>query len=129
MSDDITQRDYWNEVNDVAKDIVDEAWTEHGDDEDRRREAMTERTWETVDGHQWIIYTHYNPQVLEHASNPDAYAENYGEMPTGEGYGGLMAKLAYAAFEEDVNNKVYELDREREGEQEEAEEEGGIRLR
>jgi hypothetical protein len=135
MADNITHREYWKEVKDVAESVLDGVWDQYPDcdDERQRDERLNDAVWETVDGHQWIIYTHYNPQVLQHASNPDAYAENYGELPTGEGYAGIMAKLAFAAFNEDVNNELWDLSRSRQDEceerEEEAEEEGGFRVR
>lgn len=64
-------------------------------------------TWlpQTINGHEWIIYTHYNTQVLTHSRHEDAYWDEYGE-PEATSYGKLMALLAYWAMHADVMERI-----------------------
>ena len=74
MSDRITENGYWQEIREIVDGIVDEIRTENaGCSVDILRDAAYERLWETLDGHQWVIYTHYNYQVLSISPN-DGYA-------------------------------------------------------
>ncbi len=112
----ITEKEYWQEVRSLAISILDDAWEQHPseDDQREREEFMSDRLHEDVDGHQWIIYTHYNVQVLHCAHNPEAYWDQMGEAPQAENYGQLMAVLAYSALQEDVAQVVGDLNGERE---------------
>jgi hypothetical protein len=85
--------EYYNECRRIAEECVKEA---EGD-----QERAQDLTHEAVDGHQWIIYTYYNAQVLQHSRNDDAYFENFGPLEA-TGYSDAMAKMAYAAMHQDV---------------------------
>lgn len=65
---------------------------------------------ETLDGHQWVIYTHYNYDVLRESSNCDAAADECG----GEGLikdGNVnWALLAYCAMKADCEEEIGDMD-------------------
>ena len=81
-------REYYDEIASLAADIVKEA---EGD-----RETAFDRAHETVDGHQWIIYTRYNAQVLDHSSNESAHFDNFGPLEA-DSYSDAMAKMNQTA--------------------------------
>ncbi len=110
----ITEKEYWQEVRSLAISILDDAWEAHAEEEDERNEFVHNRLHEDVDGHQWIIYTHYNVQVLHHAHNPEAHWDQVGCAPEVDSYGQMMAVLAYFALQEDVSQVVWDLNGERE---------------
>ena len=67
------------------------------------------RLHETIDGHQWVIYTSYNLDVLRHSDNEDAYIDNFGgedaaHLLKDRGISGLHAVMAYCAMEQDVQS-------------------------
>lgn len=107
----MTEREYDEEVASIAKSAVEE----HPDDED----AQVEYVEQSVDGHQWIIYTHYCPSVLEHSDNQDALFDNMGATEF-DSYSDAIAKMAYEAMRADV---LAELDNAREEAAQEEEDE------
>ena len=54
--EDITRHEYWTEVASIAKTVTEEARADADD--------IIDRLHETIDSHQWVIYTFYNMQVL-----------------------------------------------------------------
>jgi hypothetical protein len=95
----ITEREYWSEVKAIQKNLLDE-YKQEGADTDPN-EWVNDRMHETIDGHQWIIYTYYNTQVLTHSKNDDAYFEEFGPLEA-TGFSDAVAKMAYAALYADV---------------------------
>jgi len=91
---DMSRKEYFDEVRSLAAQCVEEA-REYG-------RELSEVVWETIDGHEWVIYTAYNYDVLRHSDNSGAYCDNYGD--DGLTTDGQLAtdKLAYAALEADV---------------------------
>lgn len=61
---------------------------------------------ETLDGHQWVIYTHYNFDVLRYSSNHDAAADEYGGEELIKDGDMNWALLAYCAMEADVREEI-----------------------
>ena len=92
--DNLTAQKYWDEI----KDLATEAREQGADD-------VYDYVHESVDQHQWIIYTFYNMQVLQHTSNANAYFDNYGELDTKD-FSSCMAKLAWAGMVQDVMDAV-----------------------
>jgi len=70
MSEEITYSDYWTEVSDLAKSITEEA-RKYGRD-------IGEVLWETIDGHNWVIYTYKAQSIIRHSENDGYSAENFG---------------------------------------------------
>lgn len=95
----ITQSQYWREVTALAKEIKKEA---RGDDE-REHELLHE----TIDGHEWIIYTWAYPWVLMHSRNEDALFDQLGEQQA-TAYSQIMQMMAFYAFYQDVANELAE---------------------
>lgn len=91
----ITEKEYWTEVKAIAREVRREA-KERGEEE-------TDVLAETVDSHQWVIYTWAAPYVLIHTRNADAAWDVTGCDPIGKSYGQLMAVLAFFALHEDVS--------------------------
>jgi hypothetical protein len=95
----ITQRDYWTEVKECAEMIEKET--------DDRVQPASEIIHETVDNHQWIIYTAYHTMILNYTDNLEA-VENHGIGL--DHLGTIREKLqviAFYAFQADVKMKLY----------------------
>lgn len=112
----ITAQEYWKEIESLANDIISEVRDELGDSEDydSLRELCSERAWETIDGHQWIIYYSYNLSVIEHSDNPDAWEETGGTEYAGQlladkGLNGLHAYIACNAMTYDLQAKIEDI--------------------
>lgn len=101
----ISQSEYYAEVCAVAQAVLTESRDESRDVQDVLFEA--------VDGHQWIIYTFYNLQVLTHSRNDAAYFDSFGPLDA-SGFSDAVQKMAYAAFEQDVQDAIAELQNESE---------------
>ena len=101
MSDTITQKGYWDEVTDIAKACVNEA-------RESKRE-LSEVIWETCDGHQWVIYTNYHHQVLQHTSQDPADRFTDIGCDFSQGWDRVVMQAAFLALEGDVSEKAQEL--------------------
>lgn len=95
----ITQREYWDEVESLAQTIREEA-------EEYSRD-VSDVLFETIDGHQWVIYTAFHYEVLSHSDNDDYYVENFGAEGLSDGTGLRTDRLAWGALYGDVSDKVY----------------------
>lgn len=104
MSEPITAREYYDEIRSICTSAVEEFNKRDGDEEPD--EWFHDWLHQTIDGHQWIIYTWYNTQVLTHTDNRDAYWEAFGEAPQADDHGQLMATLAYSAMAADVQFRM-----------------------
>lgn len=101
MSQPITEQDYWQEIRSLAEAIVSKAKERGGD----IHEAIQEILQETIDGHQWVIYTWYAQQVLVHSKN-DGAIEEFG-MDSVVKDGVLQwSVIAYCAMEADVRDHL-----------------------
>ena len=103
----ITYSDYWNQINDHAKNILDEnnITTE---DELRENDDIWDSIHETVDGDSWLIYYYYHPQILQHTKNGDAL-EEYGF----EGFNTvdeILAASAFWAMHHDISDAINDFD-------------------
>lgn len=104
---DMTRSEYWAEVRSLAQSIREDAierWDNgNGDDWD---EALSEAMYEAVDGHQWVIYTAYNFDVLRFSENEGYSVENFG-IETVVSDGAIhWAMLAYGALYGDVCDTI-----------------------
>ena len=105
MSYQVTFTQYWNEVSDIADNILDE-WLE--EDEGF---CIYDRLHEEIDGHQWIIYTAYHDDVLRHCGDEDAWeelycAEDIGNLVKDQGMAGARMAQAFWAFNQDVGEAL-----------------------
>ena len=107
MAEDVTRKEYWDEIRSIALDAIEEGWTQAGADADEPdEEAMQEYVQQTVDGHQWIIYYGYPEDVLRFTDNKDAYIDAFGSIEAKD-TNEALAKMAYMAMEADVNSTIY----------------------
>ena len=92
----MTEKEYWDEIKSLAESVTEEA-------KEYSRE-LSEVLWETIDGHEWVIYTARNFEVLAISPSDGAYIENFG--PEGIVKDGVLntAILTYAAMEQDIQN-------------------------
>ena len=114
MSEEMTQRDYWNEVTSIAESVTSETFDEFDKGTQREimednqldefREMLQERLHETIDGHQWIIYTSYNYDVMRFSDNEGAAIEDMGSDVLVKDGSLNTALIAYCALEADVVN-------------------------
>lgn len=100
MSDKITYQEYWAEVKAIAREAVSNC--------ERNPDNAHDAAHEAVDGHQWVIYTVYNPQVLTHSASEDALFDQMGET-TFTSYSDAMSKMAYFALLTDVEAEMASL--------------------
>jgi hypothetical protein len=103
----ITPTEYREELATLAADIV----AEHADND---MDDMHDTVHETVDGHQWIIYTAYNNDIVQISDNHDAYLDVYGQEGLGQivmdsGVDGLTLTRAYFAMSQDLNDAIAEI--------------------
>lgn len=75
----ISNHEYWKEINELAEQIVSEAMEQCDNDRDAAQDAIFDTILhQTVDGHQWVIYYSYNLDVIRHSDNESYYADNFG---------------------------------------------------
>jgi hypothetical protein len=92
--DDMTREGYWNEVECLAVGVTCEA-RERGRD-------IGDVLHETIDGHEWVIYTRRNLEVLRFTRNEDA-AWDDGLVGDSASFCDTMAIAAYCAMRADVS--------------------------
>ncbi len=111
--EDMSRREYWEEVASLAKSITEECLgdfgpTVQGEIRDSGgkmydfREALDERVWETIDGHQWVIYTAYNFDIMRFSDNSGYSAENFGAESIVKDGELNTAAIAFGALYADV---------------------------
>ena len=106
----ISRTQYYDEIKSIAKGLAEDAldandWNRN----DAENDINDSRLHETIDGHQWVIYTAYNMDVLRHSNSEDAYIDNFGgddaaSVLKDRGIDGLHAVMAVCAMEQDVQN-------------------------
>lgn len=106
----LSEREYRDEVRSIAEEAVSEARSGAFGSGEEAREAFSERLWETLDGHCFVIYTAKAQAVLCHSDNDGAAVEQYG----GDGLvkdGALnWSLMAYCAMEADVTEALDRVD-------------------
>lgn len=110
----ISNKEYFAEVNAIAKSIIQDAMEQADNNREDAEELISDSLLhEAIDGHQWIIYYGYNLEVYEHSDNSDYYIENFGDdclahsLKEG-GLNGLHQALAFWGLYADVNDKIQE---------------------
>lgn len=96
----MTYAEYWTEVRSLAEELAKV-------DEDERYD----RLFEVIDGHQFIIYTHYAEQVMVHTDNEDAVFDSFGEL-SGDSWAAVVVRAAFCAMEQDVCEAMGRIDAE-----------------
>ena len=99
----MTQQEYWDEIKNLAEWLSDNRPAElggegvtadYGEDADRH-DAMHE----TLDGHEFVIYTHKARQVALHSDNPDHMVN---ELCADAGGDMFDERRAYWAMQQDI---------------------------
>lgn len=91
MTNDVTSQDYWTEIGELARSITAEARANDYD--------LHDSCHETIDGHQWVIYTAYNFDVAKHSPNDGAWTDLYGGGDVPENFDAVRA---FCAMQQDV---------------------------
>jgi len=97
----MNNQEYWTEVRDIAKTLIEEAMAEMDNDVDEAIELINDTLLhETIDGHQWVIYCSYNLDVIQHSDNADYYSDNFGaeQLAASLEEGGLSTLHCHIAF-------------------------------
>ena len=106
----LSRSQYYEEIRSIADNLAAEALADNEWDRSKAENDINDsRLHETIDGHQWVIYTAYNLDVIRHSDSSDAYVDNFGGDDAGKvlkdrGISGLHAVMAYCAMEQDVQN-------------------------
>ena len=108
----MNNQEYWAEVNELADTIACEAMQDCEND----REAAEETIWdtrlhETIDSHQWVIYSSYNLDVIKYSDNEDYYSDHFGDDALAHslkqgGLDMLHCHIAFWALYADVTDKI-----------------------
>ena len=117
MSDlEFTSSEYHKEISDLAADLYSEALEQNDNDHDLAVEAIHDHLLhETVDGHQWVIYTYSNELVEQFSANAEAFKDCYdnesiGAIVADKGLDALKAIIAYFAMYQDISEAISELE-------------------
>lgn len=94
MLSSMTYTEYWTEVKSLAEELAKV-------DEDERYD----RLFETIDGHQFIIYTAYAELVMVHTDHEDAVFDSFGEL-SGSSWSEVVVRAAFSAMEQDVSEAM-----------------------
>ena len=98
----MTEREYYVEIRSIAEEAIKAEREENAD--------IQEWLHETIDGHQWVIYTARNLEVLSISSNSEAGVdEGLVDANAAIKEGGmarLYAQLAYCAIDADVQEAL-----------------------
>lgn len=118
MSDNnISQREYRNEIESSANIILDEAierdeWPLHSD---RFEEELNRDVERTADNHKWQMYPCYALDVLERAKNEPEEWQIYVDPERENNHRHVLCAMAYACFLTDLREATMEeLERRRE---------------
>jgi hypothetical protein len=101
----LTYNDYHAAVRSIAEELFEEARERKTD-----HDAVEERLWETVDGHEWVIYTRHNYDVLRHSANSDYAYDNWGADSIVSSETGVnWAAMAFGALYADVSETLWPM--------------------
>lgn len=111
--------EYKTEIESLAKSIVEEVLEgnfngETTDDMEVRDIINDTALHETIDGHQWIIYTGYNIDVIKNSDNESYAADNFGgeylaDVLKNNGYDQLNTTIAFWCMYADVIEEIHKI--------------------
>lgn len=88
-------REYWSEIESIAQSVTAEA-AEHDRD-------IYEVLHETLDGHEFVIYTRKAQEVIALSPNDDAFRDSgLGPIDSSDSNPMFWSQVAYCAMEQDV---------------------------
>jgi hypothetical protein len=106
----LTDTEYYAEIRNLAEEAYKEARSgDHGTGE-QAREWLLEWLHETLDGHQFVIYTAQAQAVLAISNNDGACVENYGADGLVQDGALNWGMMAYCAMEQDVFEAMSRID-------------------
>ena len=111
-----TSSEYHREISDLAESLYSEALEQNDNDHDAAVDAIQDHLLhETVDGHQWIIYTYCNELIEQFSANAEAFKDIYdnesiGALVAERGLDGLKPIIAYFAMYQDMSDHLNELE-------------------
>jgi len=91
----MTSVEYWTEIESLASEITQEAH--------EYRRDLYDVLHETIDGHQWIIYTRYRAFVLAHSDHDSALWDE-GLADGIQSHDEYMMRAAFCAMVADVQS-------------------------
>lgn len=97
--------EYYTEIRSLADSLIEDARGQKMDSE-----AFDEYLWESIDGHQWVIYTHQSQQVVACSDNDGYAAENWGAESIVRDGAIHWAGLAFGAMYADVQEELWRRD-------------------
>jgi len=102
MSDnDMTRREYQTEIESIVNHIEDRL------SEDPESE-LSEMVFEEVDSHEWIIYTSYHLDILQHTSEGPQEWKHF--VSDGDDYQSVIQAMAFDALRNDVWAEIHDRD-------------------
>ncbi len=103
---DALRHEYHNEVRSLADDVRAEVKAGRLADS----EAVDTYLHETIDGHQWVIYTWRSQMVALVSDNSDAFVDQFGTEGLVKDGAINWAGMAYCALEQDVRESLGDID-------------------
>lgn len=105
----MTNLEYQANIQSIASEIVTELKQGGYDPTD-----IYSAVHEVVDGHEYMIYTHYHEKVIRQTTNEDAYldvysSEDLGELIQHKELEGVIQARAFFAMTQDVSDALHEL--------------------
>ena len=104
--------EYKTEILSCAEEIAKEAMSQADNDLKAAQELISDGLLhETIDSHQWIIYTTFHTDVIRHSNNEDSYLdvcgpEDLGELIIDKGLDHIQMLQAFWAMHDDINDKI-----------------------
>ena len=103
----MTEHEYWCEIRSLAGDCLAEA-IEDGEVTDA--DSLHDWLWQTIDGHEYVIYTAKAQAVLAISPNDGAYIDEYGTDGLVEDGCLNWSRLAYGAMDADLREALPDID-------------------
>lgn len=98
----MTSQEYWKEVSSIISNLREEIKRGVIEDEDGAREWLEQ----TVDGHEWVIYTAKSLEMLQHCKHEDDCFDVDPFTPETKNASDVYRRLAYYGLLGDVMDEV-----------------------
>ena len=92
----LTHKQYWAEVRSIANEVV--STYRDAEDADDRYEWL----WESIDGHEFVIYTHKAAAVIVHTDHRNAWSDVFDTLPRNS----TIEVMAFYAMMADVEQYI-----------------------
>lgn len=106
----MTYQEYWRQVQDMAEEA--KSMTQKGEfgTGETAREGLDQWLWESIDGHEFAIYTYKAKMMLTHTDNEGYSAENFGAEGLFKDGRIQWERIAFGALYGDVMDTLSRLD-------------------